>query len=59
MTNMRIRKAVWYRRYLIEVWKCLGEVEVVWLVKLFNVILRSGRITNIQQVEKEYPDSNI
>ena len=27
---------------LIEVWRCLGDREMVWLTKLFNLILRSN-----------------
>ncbi|AQK61125.1 hypothetical protein ZEAMMB73_Zm00001d054050 [Zea mays] len=29
---------------LIEVWKCLGDIAIVWLVKLFNHIFRSNKM---------------
>jgi hypothetical protein len=29
---------------LIEVWKCLGDIAIVWLTKLFNHIFRSNRM---------------
>jgi hypothetical protein len=28
----------------IEVWKCLGDIDIVWLTKLFNHIFRSNRM---------------
>jgi hypothetical protein len=28
----------------IEVWKCLGDIAIVWLIKLFNHIFRSNRM---------------
>jgi hypothetical protein len=28
----------------IEVWRCLGDVAIVWLTKLFNIIFRSNKM---------------
>ena len=28
----------------IEVWRCLGDIAIVWLTKLFNHIFRSNKI---------------
>jgi hypothetical protein len=28
----------------IEVWRCLGDVVIVWLNKLFNLIFRSNKM---------------
>jgi hypothetical protein len=28
----------------IEVWRSLGDVAIVWLIKLFNLILRSNKM---------------
>jgi hypothetical protein len=28
----------------IEVWKCLGDIAIVWLTKLFNYIFRSNKM---------------
>ena len=28
----------------IEVWRCLGDREIVWLTKLFNLIFRSNKM---------------
>jgi hypothetical protein len=28
----------------IEVWKCLGDIAIVWLTKLFNHIFRSNKM---------------
>jgi hypothetical protein len=30
----------------IEVWRSLGDVTIVWLTKLFNIIFRSNKIPN-------------
>ena len=29
-----------------EVWKCLGDIAIVWLTKLFNHIFRSNKMPN-------------
>jgi hypothetical protein len=28
----------------IEVWRCLGDIAIVWLTKLFNIIFRSNKM---------------
>jgi hypothetical protein len=28
----------------IEVWRCLGDVAIIWLTKLFNIIFRSNKM---------------
>ena len=28
----------------IQVWRCLGDIVIVWLTKLFNLIFRSNKI---------------
>jgi hypothetical protein len=30
----------------IEVWKCLGDIAIVWLTKLFNHIFRSNKVSD-------------
>jgi hypothetical protein len=30
----------------IEVWRTLGDVAIVWLTKLFNLIFRSNKMPN-------------
>jgi hypothetical protein len=30
----------------IEVWRCLGDVAIVWLTKLFNLIFRSNKMSD-------------
>jgi hypothetical protein len=28
----------------IEVWRCLGDIPIVWLTKLFNLIFRANKM---------------
>jgi hypothetical protein len=30
----------------IEVWRTLGDIAIVWLTKLFNLIFQSNKITD-------------
>ena len=30
----------------IEVWRCLGDIAIVWLTKLFNHIFRSNKMSD-------------
>jgi hypothetical protein len=30
----------------IEVWKCLGDITIMWLTKLFNIIFRSNKMSD-------------
>ncbi|KAK9157750.1 hypothetical protein Scep_004324 [Stephania cephalantha] len=41
---MKIGKACGPDEIPIEVWKCLGEIGLTWLTKLFNKILKSKRM---------------
>jgi len=38
LKRMMSRKAVGPNRIPIEVWRCLGEIDVRWLTNLFNKI---------------------
>jgi hypothetical protein len=38
--RMKGGKAIGPDRILIEVWRSLGDVAIVWLIKLFNLIFR-------------------
>ena len=44
LRKMGRAKSVGTDQIPIEVWKCLGEVEVHWLTTLFNTILHTGRM---------------
>ncbi|KAK9099195.1 hypothetical protein Syun_026240 [Stephania yunnanensis] len=41
---MKIGKACGPDEIPIEVWKCLGEIGLIWLTKLYNKILKSKRM---------------
>ena len=43
---MKVGKALGPDNIPIEVWKCLGEVAIVWLTNLFNSIFRSNKMPN-------------
>lgn len=42
--KMKCRKAVDPDSIPIDVWKCIGEIGLIWLTKLFNKILGSQRM---------------
>ena len=44
LRNMGNRRAVGPDQIPIEAWKSLGNLGVVWLTDLFNVILRTGKM---------------
>ena len=44
MRKMKSEKAIGLDLIAVEVWKCLGEVGLDWLTKLFNVIFRTVRM---------------
>ena len=44
LCRMKTRKAIGPDAILIEVWKCLGEFGVKWLMNLFNKILQSNKM---------------
>jgi hypothetical protein len=41
---MKTGKALGLDDILIEVWRCLGDIAIVWLTKLFITIFRSNKI---------------
>ena len=43
---MKTRKAVSPDAIPIEVWKCLGEIGVRWLMNLFNNIWQSNKMSD-------------
>jgi hypothetical protein len=44
LKKMKTAKALGPDDILIEVWRCLGDITIVWLTKLFNTIFRSNKI---------------
>ena len=44
LKRMKGGKAMGPDGILIEVWKCLGDIAIVWLTKLFNHIFRSNKM---------------
>jgi hypothetical protein len=44
LKRMKGGKAMAPDGILIEVWKCLRDIAIVWLTKLFNHIFRSNRM---------------
>jgi hypothetical protein len=43
---MKISKAMDLDRIPIEIWTSLGDVAIVWLTKLFNLIFLSNKMPN-------------
>jgi hypothetical protein len=41
---MKIGKTLGLDDIPIEVWRCLGDIAIVWLTKLFNIIFRSNKM---------------
>jgi len=41
---MKVGKAMGPDGIPIEVWRCLGDIAIVWLTKLFNTIFRTNRM---------------
>jgi hypothetical protein len=41
---MKIDKGLGLDDISIEVWRCLGDIAIVWLIKLFNIIFRSNKM---------------
>jgi len=52
---MKSDKAVGPDLIPIEVWKCLGEVEVDWLTVLFNVIFRTAKMPSECRISTVIP----
>lgn len=44
LKRMKTGKALGPDNIPIEVWKCLGDITIVWLTKLFNSIFRSNKM---------------
>jgi hypothetical protein len=44
LKKMKTGKALGSDDILIEVWRCLGDIAIVWLTKLFNIIFRSNKM---------------
>jgi hypothetical protein len=44
LKRIKIGKALGSNDISIEVWRCLGNVAIVWLTKLFNIILRFNKM---------------
>ena len=62
LSGMMCGKAVGSDEILVEVWKCLGQLGVVTLCKLFNIIMTSEcipsawRNSSLVPIFKEYGD---
>jgi hypothetical protein len=41
---MKTGKALGPDDISIEIWRCLGDITIVWLTKLFNIIFRSNKM---------------
>jgi Reverse transcriptase (RNA-dependent DNA polymerase) len=44
LKKMKTGKAFGPDDILIELWRCLGDIAIVWLTKLFNTIFRSNKM---------------
>jgi hypothetical protein len=44
LKKIKTAKALGPDDIMIEVWRCLGDIAIVWLTKLFNIIFRSNKI---------------
>jgi hypothetical protein len=44
LKKMKTGKALGPDDIPIEVWRCLGDIAIVWLTKLFNIIFRSNKM---------------
>jgi hypothetical protein len=47
---MKIGKALNPDDITIEVWRYLGDVAIMWLTKLFNIIFRSNKMPDEEEV---------
>jgi hypothetical protein len=43
---MKTNKALGLDDISIEVWRCLGDIAIVWLTKLFNIIFQSNKMSD-------------
>ncbi|AQL05851.1 Retrovirus-related Pol polyprotein LINE-1 [Zea mays] len=46
LKRMKVGKAMGPDGIPIEVWRCLGDIAIVWLTKLFNTIFRANRMAD-------------
>jgi hypothetical protein len=46
LKKMKTGKALGPNDIPIEVWRCLGDITIVWLTKLFNTIFRSNKMSD-------------
>jgi hypothetical protein len=46
LKKMKTGKTLGPDDILIEVWRCLGDIVIVWLTKLFNIIFRSNKMSD-------------
>ncbi|AQK67802.1 Retrovirus-related Pol polyprotein LINE-1 [Zea mays] len=46
LKRMKVGKVMGPDGIPIEVWRCLGDIAIVWLTKLFNTIFRTNRMPN-------------
>jgi hypothetical protein len=46
LKKMKIGKALGSDDIPIEVWRFLGDIAIVWLTKLFNIIFRSNKMSD-------------
>jgi hypothetical protein len=46
LKKMKIDKALGPDDIPIEIWRCLGDIAIVWLTKLFNIIFRSNKMSD-------------
>jgi hypothetical protein len=44
LKRMKVGKAMSPDGIPIEVWRCLGDIAIIWLTKLFNTIFRTNRM---------------
>jgi hypothetical protein len=44
LKKMKTGKALGPDDIPIEIWRCLGDIAIVWLTKLFNIIFRSNKM---------------
>jgi hypothetical protein len=43
---MKIGKTLGPNDIPIEIWRCLEDITIVWLTKLFNIIFRSNKMSD-------------
>jgi hypothetical protein len=43
---MKIDKTLGSDDIPIELWRCLGDITIVWLTKLFNIIFRFNKMSD-------------